>query len=75
MSKADFRALAAKHHGVVEIPDLSVWVADSGEWGVGELVVVDATKWLDTDFIDLSQTHHSEVWGKAVAITKLRSNK
>lgn len=73
MSKAGFRELAAKHNGIVEIPDLYVWVSDDGDWGVGELLVVNATTWTDPEFQELRIAEHAERWETAKRIVERKS--
>jgi hypothetical protein len=60
--KKRFKELGA----VVEIPDLHVWVSDDGMWGVGELVVVNATQWSIQQFEKFSDLHPTERWNTAI---------
>lgn len=59
---------------VVEIPDLHVWVSDDGMWGVGELVVVDATQWTDQQFETLADLPAKERWHTAVEWASATNN-
>jgi hypothetical protein len=70
MSKELFRELAQKTNGIVEIPDQFMWVADDGHWGVGELLIVDASKWTDSDYAKIYHTTDFERWETALKIAE-----
>lgn len=50
---------------VIHLPDLYVWITDAGDWGVGEMLIVDATDWTDEKFIELANTPPHDRWEKA----------
>lgn len=69
--KQKFKALGK----VVEIPDLHVWVYDDGTWGVGELVIVDATQWTIDQFEKFSDLPAKERWQTAIEWSSATNNK
>jgi len=38
---------------------MSIWVADDGSWGDGEVLKFDTTNWTDDDFEEVEVCHDS----------------